>query len=238
MSYANLWTAYKTTDINPSTNKIWDMYSSTSSFTYSTNQCGTYSGENSCYNREHSMPKSWFNDASPMYTDLMHIVPTDGYVNGRRSNYPFGEVDVNNATYASNNNTSLLGANTYSGSGGGTAFEPSDEYKGDFARIYFYMVTAYEDQVSTWTSSNTNLGGTSYPGLNSWSTEMLLKWSIEDPVSEKEINRNAAVYSLQRNRNPYVDNKGFACRVFGPYNETTKSLCASQSVALESISLD
>lgn len=238
LSYANLWTAYKTTDINPSTNKIWDMYSSTSSFTYSTNQCGTYSGENSCYNREHSMPKSWFNDASPMYTDLMHIVPTDGYVNGRRSNYPFGEVDVNNATYASNNNTSLLGANTYSGSGGGTAFEPSDEYKGDFARIYFYMVTAYEDQVSTWTSSNTNLGGTSYPGLNSWSTEMLLKWSIEDPVSEKEINRNAAVYSLQRNRNPYVDNKGFACRVFGPYNETTKSLCASQSVALESISLD
>lgn len=223
-SYAGLWTAYKNTDIR-SDGKIWDMYSSTTNYTYSTNQCGTYSAEGGCYNREHSLPKSWFNDATPMYTDIMHIVPTDGYVNGRRSNNPLGE--VSNPSYSSNGGFSKLGPNSFTGSGGGTAFEPNDEYKGDFARIYFYMVTAYENVVANWDTSSTNLGGTSYPGLNSWSTEMLLKWSIEDPISEKEIARNTAAQNVQGNRNPYVDNSTFACRVFGPYNNATKELCQS-----------
>ena len=94
-NYDKLWTAYKTTDVYPSDStgkagKIWDMYSNVL-FTVSTNQCGNYSNVGDCYNREHSLPKSWFNEATPAYYDLGHIVPTDGKVNGQRSNYPFGE---------------------------------------------------------------------------------------------------------------------------------------------------
>lgn len=235
ISYGNLWDQYGKTDVYPGTSKIWDMYSSSSSFTASTNQCGTYRTEGNCYNREHSLPKSWFSEATPMYTDLFHVVPTDGYVNGRRNNYPFGEVGT--ASYSSSGGFSKLGTSSYSGYSG-TVFEPNDEYKGDFARIYFYMVTAYESVVSGWTTSNTNMGGNSYPGLNSWSTEMLLKWALEDPISQKEIDRNEAVYQVQKNRNPYVDNKSFVCRVFGPYSETTKSLCAAANEPVSSVSIN
>ncbi|MDD6668728.1 MAG: endonuclease, partial [Bacteroidales bacterium] len=88
ISYNNLWTAFKTTDLKDN-GKIWDMYS-TKEFS-TTEKCGNYGAIGDCYNREHSFPKSWFNDASPMYSDLFHLYPTDGYVNNQRSNYPFGE---------------------------------------------------------------------------------------------------------------------------------------------------
>ena len=84
-----------------------------------------------------------------MYTDLFHMYPTDGYVNNRRSNYPFGE--TSRPTYTSNGGFSRLGPSSVSGYSG-TVFEPNDEYKGDFARTYFYMITCYEDQIATWDS--------------------------------------------------------------------------------------
>jgi len=200
LSYDNLWTAFATTDVhldNP--NKIWDMYSNCN-FTYNSNQCGNYSSECDCYNREHSMPKSWFNDIAPMYTDLFHLYPTDGKVNGTRSNYPFGE--VGNATYISQNGGSKLGS-ARSGLGySGTVFEPIDEYKGDFARTYFYMSTCYQDKRLDYENGATMLNGSKF---KEWAIQMLLQWSNDDPVSEKEINRNNAVYTLQHNRNPFID---------------------------------
>src|SRR5665648_900188 len=96
LTYSDLWTSFQNTD-KKADGTVWDMYSDTPggtpayTFTFSTDQCGNYSAEGDCYNREHSFPKSWFNDASPMYTDLFHLYPTDGYVNNRRGNYPFGE---------------------------------------------------------------------------------------------------------------------------------------------------
>ncbi len=208
LNYSKLWDAYYDTDRRED-GSVWDMYS-TSRFKFGQNQCGNYSDEGDCYNREHSMPKSWFNDASPMYSDLMHIVPTDGYVNGRRSNYPFGE--TNRPTYTSNGGFSKLGPSSVSGYSG-TVFEPNDEYKGDFARIYFYMVTCYEDRISSWDSDM--LSGNKYPAFTTWALNMLLRWAAEDPVSQKEIDRNNAVYKWQGNRNPYVDYTGLEQYVWG-----------------------
>ena len=138
-SYDNLWDDFKTTD-RRSDGKVWDMYSSTTNYTFGADQAGNYKKEGDVYNREHSFPKSWFNKASPMYTDLFHLVPTDGYVNSQRGNYPFGE--TNGEEYQSNGGFSKLGKCTVSGYSG-IVFEPNDEYKGDFARIYFYMATCY-----------------------------------------------------------------------------------------------
>ncbi len=105
-------------------------------------QCGNYGGEGDCYNREHSWPKSWSDEDAPMYSDLFHLYPTDGYVNGRRSNYPFG--DVGSASWTSMNG-SKVGSCSYPGYSG-TVFEPIYEYKGDFARSYFYMTVRYYNE--------------------------------------------------------------------------------------------
>ena len=136
LGYGELWEAFKSTDARED-GKVWDMYSGITNYNFVTSG-SNYKKEGDCYNREHSMPKSWFNDETPMYTDLVHLVPTDGYVNGKRANYPFGETD--SPTYSSKGNFSKLGPSSIAGYSG-TVFEPNDEYKGDFARIYFYMVT-------------------------------------------------------------------------------------------------
>ena len=98
-------------------------------------------------------------------------------------------------------------------------FEPNDEYKGDFARTYFYMVTCYEEKIAdcyqNYPESQPTLDGNAYPGLSSWQLAMLMKWAKNDPVSEKEINRNNAVYGIQKNRNPFIDYPGLEEYVWG-----------------------
>ncbi|MBC7124761.1 MAG: endonuclease, partial [Bacteroidales bacterium] len=221
ISYDGLWTAFQYTD-KKSNGKVWDMYSDKPGqtppyeFTFVTDQCGNYNSEGDCYNREHSFPKSWFNDASPMYSDLFHLYPTDGYVNNRRSNYIFGE--VTSVTWTSLNG-SKLGTSTASGTTL-TVFEPIDEYKGDFARTYFYMATRYENLIATWASYNTEakaiLDGTTYPAYKEWYITLLLKWNQQDPVSQKEIDRNNVVYSsYQHNRNPFIDHPEYAQLIWG-----------------------
>lgn len=214
LSYGDLWEAFKTTD-KRADGKVWDMYSNSTNYVLGGKEQGAnYKKEGDSYNREHSFPKSWFHDGKPMYTDLQHIVPTDGYVNGRRSNYPFGE--TNGERYSSDGGFSKLGASTTSGYSD-IVFEPADEYKGDFARIYFYMVTCYEDKVPDWESKM--LSGDKYPALSAWALQMLLKWAEQDPVSKKETDRNEAVYKLQNNRNPYIDYPGLEQYVWGDKKE-------------------
>lgn len=214
-SYDYLWTAFQTTDVR-SDGKIWDMYSKITNYEPVTSG-SSYSKEGDCYNREHSWPQSWFNSNTPMYTDLHHIYPTDGFVNGKRANYPFGE--TNNPTYSSANGFSKLGPCSYSGYTG-TVFEPADEYKGDFARTYFYMVTCYEEKLADWYAGNADgiratIDGSTYPGLQEWQLNMLMEWAKNDPVSEKEINRNNAVYAIQKNRNPFIDYPGLQEYIWG-----------------------
>jgi endonuclease I len=212
--YDNLEDDFYYTD-NIGGNKVWDMYSMDASgtadyyFYYnSSDECGNYDEEGDCYNKEHSFPKSWWGGGSAIqYADLFHLVPTDGYVNNRRSNYPFGE--VGSTTWVSSNG-SKVGSCNYPGYTG-TVFEPIDEFKGDFARNYFYMATRYMNSFSGWSSDM--ISGNNY---TVWARNMLLQWHHDDPVSQKEIDRNNAVYNIQHNRNPYIDNPEWADAVWDP----------------------
>lgn len=213
-TYNSLWEHFHTTDAKTD-GKVWDMYTDipngTPVYTYSftTDQCGNYSAEGDCYNREHSWPKSWFNDGYPMYTDLFHLYPTDGKVNGERGNYPFGEVKT--AQYISSNQSKRGPCNNLSYSG--IVFEPIDAYKGDFARTYLYMATRYENVIASWEKLEANgdviLNGTSQQVFEQWYLNLLFKWHSNDPVSQKETDRNNAVYMIQGNRNPFIDHPEF-----------------------------
>ena len=214
-TYKELWTDMKKTDRRPD-GKVWDMYSSVTNYTFGKEQGLNYKKEGDAYNREHSFPKSWFNDAAPMYTDLFHLYPTDGYINGRRSNYPYGE--TKGERYTSADGWSKLGNCTTPGYTG-IVFEPNDEYKGDLARTYFYMATCYEDQIANWETNKGEvfpmLNSTRYPAFSKWALDMLLRWAREDTVSQKEIDRNNEVYKIQKNRNPYIDFPGLEQYVWG-----------------------
>ena len=211
-SYKGLWQVFKSSDVR-SDGTIWDMYS-TSKFKPGNDQCGNYKTVGDCYNREHSFPKSWFDEGKPMYSDAFHLYPTDGYVNSKRSNMPYGECADGQYPAAKGSVKPLgkTGKSTYPGYSG-TVFEPDDEYKGDFARSYFYMAAAYNSRIADWNSDM--LAGNSYPAYKSWAVEMLLKWHRQDPVSKKELDRNEAVYREQGNRNPFIDYPELAEHVWG-----------------------
>lgn len=219
ITYDGLWQAYATTD-KRADGYLRDWYSNTTSYVIGGDKQGkSYKAEGDSYNREHAVPQSWFGEKTPMKSDLVHVVPTDGYVNNRRSNYPFGE--VLNITYSSNNNYCKLGTCKTAGYSG-TVFEPNDEIKGDIARIYFYMATCYEKKCSSWSGgvfSSENLG------LKNWVVDMLMAWSKQDPVDDVERARNDAVQytevtlsngkKKQNNRNPFVDYPGLEDYIWG-----------------------
>ena len=223
-SYNALWSQYLLTDTvkrqGVNSYVIWDIYSFKADgtanyyFTPSTNQCGSYSAEGDCYNREHSFPQSWFNSEATPSSDYNHIFPTDGWVNNKRSNYRYGEVA--SPTYTSSNG-SKLGSSATAGISG-TVFEPIDEYKGDVARAYLYMVTRYQDRVSTWSGLSTDgaltLSNNTFPSVNINYLRLMLKWHNQDPVSEKEKRRNNGAYSFQNNRNPFVDSPQYVNKVW------------------------
>lgn len=213
VSYANLLHAFPSTDSR--NNKIWDIYSNCE-FDYDGN-CGSYSKEGDCWNREHTWPQSWFNEQSIPRSDLFHVYPTDGYVNNRRSNFPYGE--VSKASYTSGNG-SKLGSCKSSLGYSGTVFEPIDEYKGDIARSYFYMSVRYYSEDSSWGSSDM----TNKSEIRPWAMTMLLAWNEADPVSQKEIDRNNTIYAdYQHNRNPFIDHPEYARMIWDP-NWTPGSL--------------
>lgn len=213
LGYDALYTTYQTSDniIVDGNNYVWDMYSfradGTAPYYFShsnTNRCGSYKNEGDCYNREHVVPQSWFSKQSPMRNDAHHVVPTDGKVNGIRGNLPHAEVGNNAETTKNGSKCGTCSTPGYNG----RVFEPIDAFKGDFARIYFYMVTRYEDRIASWKGEI--FDGRSYPAFKKWYIDMLLKWHRSDPVSQKEIVRNNAIYARQNNRNPFIDHPEFA----------------------------
>jgi endonuclease I len=240
ITYGGLWTLYQFSDLHRNdantANIIWDMYSDNPTgpepytYTFSTNQCGSYSGEGACYNREHSTPQSWFASVAPMVSDAHHIFPTDGKVNAVRSNFPYGE--VTNATTTSLNGSKLGTGNNF----GYTAivFEPINAYKGDFARAGLYMITRYEDQIISQNWSGLGTGNTVFLSTtdepdaakrrlqmyDAYQLKTLVKWHNADPVSQKEIDRNNAIYyttigsNAQANRNPFVDHPEYVAAMF------------------------
>ena len=208
IGYDGLYEAYKKTDTRAD-GYVRDWYSKTTKYRHVTDKAGNYSKEGDCYNREHSVPQSWFS-GSTIACDIVHVLPTDGYVNNRRSNYPFGE--VNNVTYSSNQGYCKLGSCKTEGYNG-TVFEPGDDIKGDLARAYFYMATCYENVAKDW--GHDVFTGTKYQPFSTWTFNMLLRWAQEDPVDDIEIARNNAVYETQQNRNPFVDYPGLEYYIWG-----------------------
>lgn len=213
LANSQLWSAYAATD-RKQNNKVWDIYTDvpdgtpTFEFAFVTDQCGEYSGEGDCFNREHSFPQSWFGGVPGPDTDLFHMYPTDGWVNQIRGNWPYGT--VSNATEETSNG-GKLGPCTWPGCSG-TVFEPIDAYKGDLARGYFYMLTRYMNQAGTWPAPILEMGE-----FLPWVENILVTWHLQDPVSPKEVARNNTIYtSLQGNRNPYIDNPQWVQYIWGP----------------------
>ena len=177
-------------------------------------------GEGLCYNREHSLPKSWWGGGTAypsdeQYTDLHHLVPSDRQMNSLKSNYPPGI--VTNATTTGTNGFKV-GTNPSYPCTAMMYFEPIDEYKGDYARMYFYLATKYEPQIGGWFLLKGDcaiVAGSTYPVYEPWLMTLLLEWHANDPVSVKEIKRNNAVYGVQGNRNPFIDNPEWVGYVWG-----------------------
>ena len=169
-----------------------------------------YSGENKIYSepfdfsatgysREHTYCHSWMptNPAQnlPEYSDFHHLFPSNlNSANILRSNNPLGEVV--------NVTTSFLGCKSGTNSNGQVVFEPRDEHKGDAARAIMYEAICY-----------TSINGNSW-ALPSNQDQMILKnWHFQDPPDNWEIARNDFIYSVQNNRNPFVDSIDYVCFV-------------------------
>ena len=229
LGYDGLWTAFKTTD-KKSNGDVWDMYSDCN-WTFGSDQCGSYSNECDCYNREHSIPKSWFGGStSGPGCDIFHLVPTDGKVNGMRSNYAFGEVSSASYTYdgakkGTAKSITITGGNTIAGNTGttisasGTVFEPRDEYKGDFARGYMGSLLRWAGEKAFTTGEGSDIFTTTFTtgsfGLTKYGVALLMKWHRQDPVSQKEIDRNNGIQQTQGNRNPFIDYPYLAEYIWG-----------------------
>lgn len=210
-SYAGLWDAYKTTDVRLDGEHYWDIYSDSTMYTLNDKRINaSYKKEGDSINREHIIPQGSFNEAAPMKSDIHHVLPSDGYVNNRRGSYPHGNV-TGNTTYTSND-----GCKLGTGTGNTTVFEPMPQYKGDIARIYFYFVTCYQNKLSS--NSFSAFDKTTYPSIKTVFLDLYLQWAIDDPVSQKEIDRNNAAYEGQKNRNPFIDHPQYACRIWGSSN--------------------
>ena len=235
-----VWGAFGTTDLYPTdpshpdyvaekAGKIWDMYSNCD-FTFQTDQGSSSSSEcTGGYNREHSLPKSWFGGgtAKGPGTDLFHIYPTDVHVNGVRNFYPYGEIESPTITF---NNGGKYGQCSFPSGYTGLAYEPIDQYKGDFARGYMYMLLKWCAQGTSFTQdtgdngavifNNTFTSAGNY-GLTSYGVALLMKWHRQDPVSQKEIDRNNAVQQIQGNRNPFIDYPYLAEYLWGQKKDET-----------------
>lgn len=245
--YAALWTLYTHSAFRDNyyenDGSLLDIYSENPSgtdpynYTATTQQCGSYSGEGDCYNREHLIPQSYFDGyaTNPMKNDPFFVVPSDGKVNGDRNNLPFGKVGT--ATYTSQNGSKRgNGLNSgYALGYSGVVFEPIDEFKGDVARAFFYFATRYEDNMDEFYSSanaatceakNMFDGSIGRVFTNPF-LDILYKWHTDDPVSAKEIAINNDIYyNHQSNRNPYIDHPEYVGLVWN-------SFLANPSFALE-----
>lgn len=235
LSYTpGLWNLYNANDsINGFKDKyyendgtILDLYTeqptNTDSFNFTpiTDQCGNYTNEGDCYNREHLIPQSYFDEQSPMKSDAFHVWPSDGKVNGNRGNYAFGIVALPDTTKTSSNGTKI-------GSSGvtgyiGTVAEPIDAFKGDVARAFFYFATRYEDLMDDFYTENTNVqaramfDGSTDQVFETNFLEILYKWHLQDPVSNRETDLNNYIFMNQGNRNPYIDHPDYVTAVWFP----------------------
>ena len=211
-TYYQLWTDFRSTDAKDN-GKVNDLYNNKTNYTFGTDQ-DRGGGDLNRYNREHSVPKSWWGsqEESPMYTDLFHIYPTDSEANTQRSNLPFGE--INSGTIIWTNGYCKVGK-MVAANFSGDVFEPNNEIKGNLARTYFYFATRYENEDFSKWSGSPMMTKNKYPFYRTWAITMLLKWNRLDTVDEAERARNEAIERIQGKRNPFIDDPELAEYIWG-----------------------
>ena len=208
--YGELWYHYEVTDVVPGTEaQVFDYYSP--AVHYFTGTGAAAQG----MNKEHACPQSWWGGGAlcEAYSDLFNVMPSETKANEAKSNFPLGVVSAPRYENACMK-VGPSARSEYSGS----VFEPCDEYKGDFARIYFYVATTYADAAWGAKESVANtvaFAQEAYPTIRPWLLDLLLQWNAQDPVSEWEVTRNERVYAEQGNRNPYIDYPQLADYVWG-----------------------
>lgn len=240
--YGNLPAFYGQTDLDKyydhdasNTTYLLDIYSEKpagpDAYEYIVSQLIASAGaEGEGYNREHMMPQSTFYSNYPMYSDLFYVIPTDAKINQLRSNYPYGISTTvpANISYTFTN-TSKIGKSVipnlpYTG----YVYEPIDEFKGDIARSLLYFAVRYEGKLGTF-KYNTNvnpttdanpLDGTEERAFEPAYLAMLLQWHQQDPVSQREIDRNNTVYTIQKNRNPFIDHPDWVAAIWSQIPDT------------------
>ena len=192
------WDGFFHTDRDTTTNLVLDMYSLETRYFNSTKPTASVLE----LDIEHMFPKSWWGgDVNEAYCDLFHLVPADYSANRSKSNHAPGipsDTTFWNGSFA-----------TGSGSEYGLqkVFCPADEYKGDFARAYFYIATCYGDSLQ-WTNSGDAakaMTNNHWQEFQPWLRDLLVSWHRMDPVSDKEKQRAIEVNKIQGNRNPYID---------------------------------
>ena len=180
------------------------------------------------WNKEHVVANSWWGGTkNNAYSDIFSVIPSESGANSRKSNYPLGEVKSVKWT-----NDCIKIGTAKDGQGGsyGTVFEPADQYKGDFARIYFYVATCYDD-INWGSNSNSpsEIKKETWPTLKPWLYEMLLRWHNADPVSAKEIQINNSAEKEQGNRNPFIDYPALADYIWNKdYYNTSFNLSTAE----------
>lgn len=175
-------------------------------------------------NIEHSFPKSWWGGSeNNAYKDLYNLMPCQTTINNHKSNYPMANVDVE---WRGNGVTRVGTRNGDPQTQAYRYWEPGDQWKGDFARGYFYMATAYQNFTWSGDQSVRILNTEAYPTLQEWAYTLYLDWAEADGVDETETVRNNNVEKFQGNRNPFVDFPNLAHYIWGdsigePFNPLT-----------------
>lgn len=191
--YGHTWWGFWSTDRDES-GRFIDRYSSESEWVKSTSQGAASAG----MNIEHSFPKSWWGGAkNQAYKDLYNLMPCKKEINTTKSNYPMGIV----VSGDKGNGWTKVGE----GKDGKLYWEPADPWKGDFARGYMYMATAYQDYNWKGEQALQILQQGAYPTLKEWAYKLYIQWAKADKPNALEIKRNNDVAKIQGNRNPYVD---------------------------------
>ena len=200
INYQALEPYYEQTDFYADT--LWDMYS-TCRFTMADAnrpQSAVCDG----WNKEHLVCQSWLG-SGPMESDLFNVYPTDARINNLRSNDPYGVVSGSFSGFSKDPQHHGLGKlGTSAAPDIGKCYEPDDNYKGDFARSFFYMVARYRSNILN-NGNGAKMFTANPTNLTPYSLSFLLDWHRNDPVSQKEIDRNQAIYGIQHNRNPFID---------------------------------
>jgi predicted extracellular nuclease/endonuclease I len=217
LTYPQIWTALTFTDEDPNNTDNVILWYDGRSQAKNSNGSGVQSQNPDNWNREHSWPNShgFPNEGQFGFTDLHHLRPTDISINGARGNLDF------------DNSDSPLGESPVNRIDS-NSFEPRDDIKGDVARMMFYMDARYEGTEQPISSSPQvgqpiqltpdvelvgRLTSAGEPRLGLLCT--LIAWHEGDPVNDVERLRHDRAYSLQGNRNPFIDNPAWVETLYG-----------------------